>query len=785
MDGRMSFVSMVERNVLSVREAEVLAAIERRLTNAEIAAELYVSVRTVESHVAALRRKLGVDSRPKLIAAARVRRRSTIQLPTNSFVGRDIEIASARETMTQHRWVTVVGTAGVGKTRLVLELAATNDCVPIVVEMERAQDGDVIAILSRAIGVRVDGDADLLGACGLALAAQNCLLVIDNCDRVTQEVGATVVELLALAPSLSVLATSRSPCGSADEAVFPVEPLIEGTSSIGAVRLFIDRARTAVPSARFSVTDHVLIKRICRRLDGLPLAIELAAARVRHLHLAEIADRLDAGLGLLSRTGRSDRHSTLEAAFEWTWDLLEVGERDLLSQLAGLPGSFDLQLAAAVAGADVTDVVLRLLDRSLLSQTATVSEPRRFRLLQSVADFVIYRTDPSIVRRARCAHAAHYLAHVAQLAARVRVDDSRDTVDAGKRLVADVAAAIDWAATDWPEVAVELARWLAVVLEIVGPDAASLSSIANAMAQPTVRRVAPVVWLYDIGIALCYGHMPLVAELTEQALGIAKEDREMLAAHSLAGLLEAYRNPGAAFAHLAIAEGLAIVCDEPWTLAHVLQMRAVAMKAVGDCEAALATFEASMQAFARAGDAMHVNNARYMMALAAAEAGIRTDEAVAWTQESIEYATSTGNLHELAHALLAQASLGGADVAVLREAIDTFRSVGDLRCLVRSTLLLATLQPPGERLAVIQSALEVAARARDSAGQAKALDQLISAHCDAGSYRDAALSFGSLVALVGEEHATVRCPAELVMRLDEFWTAIAEGRARSTRRTRR
>lgn len=264
---RMQVLDTVGPEELSPREVEVLAAIGRRLTNAEIANELFISVRTVESHVASLRRKLGVDSCTRLIAMARSRRRTAIQLPQNSFVGRDDEVADLRALLTRVRWVTVVGPAGCGKTRLALEVAVTGVLVPVMAEMEHTTAGSVINSVAQAIGLATDSSADLLAACGVALAAEPYLLVLDDCDRVTDAVAEMVGELMARARSLTVLATSRSPLGGTDETVCALEPLtVADDERAAAVRLFLDRAAAADPQRQEPVEDrqpfedrHVLV----------------------------------------------------------------------------------------------------------------------------------------------------------------------------------------------------------------------------------------------------------------------------------------------------------------------------------------------------------------------------------------------------------------------------------------------------------------------------------------------------------------------------------------------
>ena len=685
---------------LTTRESAVLAAVERRLTNAEIAEEFYISVRTVESHIAALRRKLQADSRSKLITVARARRAAAVHVPQNSFVGRRDDVDAVRSLLDGARWVTVVGAAGCGKTRLALELAAADARVPVVADLEHVAPDEVAAAVASAIGLPGGaGNADLLAACAVALEGRPHLLVIDNCDRVSDSVGQVVGQLLVSARSLTVLATSRSPVGASDETVYQLAPL--PVDDTGATRLFLDRARSAAPATVLTDADTTLVAGICERLDGLPLAIELAAARVRHLPVAELAARLEDGFGPLDRAGPASRHRTLETAFDWTWDLLDDDEKSVLCALAALPRTFDLELAEAVTAPGSDGVVLRLLDRSLVCATATDSDPRRFRLLGSLRAFVLDRTAPETVDRVRRTHAAYHAAIAADLSKRARTDDSRTAADKAKRLAPEANAAIQWAIAEQHELAVPLARALAVLVEQYGPDVDSLDVIARAARDPHVRRAATAMDLLDIGLALCYDDLDLVSELGALALEVAGDDEAELAARHLAGHVAAYRHNGrSALAHLDVAERLADERLELWQLASVRQAKGLAFRGgdLNDPDAAIAAFESSMRSYALAGDAMHVNNARYMMASTAAEAGRHTDRAMTWAQQCVEYGHASGHRHELAHAVLTRATLSPeSDVdAELFDAVDTFR--GRRRPQVPDPQLPAPRRaPPGGR----------------------------------------------------------------------------------------
>ncbi|MBV2353689.1 winged helix-turn-helix domain-containing protein [Streptomyces sp. J2-1] len=335
--------------------------------------------------------------------------RGNLPARLTSFVGRESDIAAIGADLATARLVTLLGPGGAGKTRLSQEAAeAVRDTVRDGVwlaELAPVDDPDAVpqAVLT-AIGAR---ETVLHGAGAEAMrsvaephdpldrlvdhcARRRMLIVLDNCEHVVGAAARLAEHLLARCPEVTVLATSREPLGVPGELVRPVEPLPEPV----ALRLLAERGAAARPGFRTG-DDPESCAEICRRLDGLPLAIELAAARLRMLTPRQIADRLDDRFRLLTSGSRTvlPRQQTLRAVVDWSWDLLDAGERDVLSRLSVFAGGCDLAAAEAVCGPLALDALGSLVDKSLVVAAPSADGTMRYRLLETVTEYAAERLD--------------------------------------------------------------------------------------------------------------------------------------------------------------------------------------------------------------------------------------------------------------------------------------------------------------------------------------------------------------------------------------------------------
>lgn len=367
-----------------------------------------------------LAEELGVDPSPRLrrahLRALTDRPVELLRTPLTSFVGRDDDVDRLGTQILDRRLVTLVGPGGAGKTRLATTVAARDPHTVWLVELAPlAEAADVPAAVLRALDTggqleppQVARRLDVPGRIAELLAPTDALLVLDNCEHVVAAAAALTEDLLGRCPKLRVLATSREPLGILGESLFPVGPL----PADAAVRLLRDRAEAVRPG--FEVTPAAA--EICRRLDGLPLAIELAAARLRSFTAEQLAARLDDRFRLLTGGSRTalPRHRTLHAVVAWSWDLLEEPEREFSAAIAVFPGTFDAEAAAAAAGVpDAEPLLDTLVDRSLLQvlNDGTAGDTVRYRMLETIREFALDElARAGRAGQVRSAHAAHFLA---------------------------------------------------------------------------------------------------------------------------------------------------------------------------------------------------------------------------------------------------------------------------------------------------------------------------------------------------------------------------------------
>ncbi len=339
---------------------------------------------------------------------------------TTSLIGRKQESAQVEDALRVNRLVTLVGVGGVGKTRLALQAASDawfefTDGAWLV-ELAPILDGsDLVEAVAGVFGVAPQADRNWQEGLNEALGSKKLLLVLDNCEHILDEAARLVETLLGECESVTILATSREALDVPGEWPWPVPPLDLGPKS-SAVALFVERARVAAPGHNLDEELEAIVE-ICQRLDGIPLAIELAAARVRSMSVAQVRDRLDDRFRLLTGSRRSmERHQTLRNAVQWSYDLLDEAERTVLRRASVFVGGFTLA-AAAVCGRDaardldefeVLDLVDSLVRKSLLQVERAATE-LRYTMLETIRQFcqeLLVESVESDDVRAR--HAAYY-----------------------------------------------------------------------------------------------------------------------------------------------------------------------------------------------------------------------------------------------------------------------------------------------------------------------------------------------------------------------------------------
>ncbi|MFP3992299.1 BTAD domain-containing putative transcriptional regulator [Streptomyces sp. E11-3] len=391
----------------------------------------------VALHQEILQHAPGLRAEPTL---APPRPRTNLPTPVTGLVGRSDSVAKVRALLETGRLVTLTGPGGVGKTRLAVEVAAQAAesfadgawLVELAAQTGPARPAragsadDVAEVVAAPLGIRVDttqGTGSASGRLIDALRTQRLLLVLDNCEHLTAPTAMLTEALLHHAPGVRVLATSQEPLDICGEHLWSVPPLdlpgLAGDPSAlwrsSAVRLFVARAMAASPGFALRDDNARAVAAICRRLDGIPLALELASSRVRVLGVRELAERLDDRFRLLTggHRGAPARQQTLRAMMDWSWELLTAAEQIVLRRLAVHSDGCTLEAAEAICSGDgvkpaqVVDLLARLVDRSLVLVTHGSDGPR-YRLLESVAAYCLEHLSATEYQRVRRAHARYY-----------------------------------------------------------------------------------------------------------------------------------------------------------------------------------------------------------------------------------------------------------------------------------------------------------------------------------------------------------------------------------------
>jgi predicted ATPase/DNA-binding CsgD family transcriptional regulator len=726
--------------------------------------------------------------------------------------------------------VTLTGPPGIGKSRLALELAADlADRHPggaALVDLTPIENPALVGgAVAAALGIHESPDQPLVARIAEMFGEAAFLLVLDNFEHLL-EAAPVVGELLSACPGLRVLATSRVPLHLQWEHEFPVPPLAlpdldalpapEVLAECPAVALFLARARAAAPDFGLDERNAKTVAEICCRLDGLPLAIELAAPRAKLLPPGAMLARLQHRLNFLRRVGRDlpARHRTLRAAIGWSYALLQPPEQALLRRLSVFVGGFALEAAEAVCWSaempcDALDALNALVDASLVSREASTDDVR-FRILETIREFGSEQLAASgELPRTQRHHAAYFLALAEDAESQVHGPEEGRWLQRLEREHDNLRAAMSFVLRERePHAALRLAKalwWFWYVRGHLREGRAWLETALAAApdAAPAMRAGA----LHGLGVlAWRQGDFARATHLGEQSLGCFREAGDRLGAANALFLLEMVARSRGDYARAMdlLEESLALFqeIEDAWGVATALLNLGTAARIRGDHARAAACHEESLRLFRQQQDISGTAASLYSLGLVARDRG-DLRQAASLADEALEVARVLGDPSRVAFALYLQGLVARdrADYerasAVFEESLALFRQIGDAWGIAYSLSSLGTLArlqgSPARAAAFFYESLDLRSRYGDRLGIAECLEGLAATAVEEERAEHAARLFGAASALREALGTPLRRPdqadydrglavARAALRKRKFEVVWSEGRTVSIER---